>query len=86
MMEAYLCLTDDHYWAIACGDGAQEEIVAVGRPFTPGADIRVALAELEAWAQENGYQLTTPRYSVEDWSLQDLIEPEVFDEVFGDEP
>ena len=59
-------------------------MLAVGRPFTPGADIREAVAELEAWAHENGYALTTPEYSLCEWSLEDLIEPEVFDEVFGE--
>ncbi len=85
--QAYICLTDDQYWALASGDGIDAEVVmlAVGRPFTPGADIRDALVELEAWARDNGYELTTPEYSVYDWSLEDLIEPEIFDEVFGDE-
>jgi hypothetical protein len=78
---AYICLTDDHYWAIANENG----LLAVGRLFTPGADIREATAELEAWAQENGYTLTTPEYTLDDWSLEDLIEPEIFDEVFGDQ-
>ena len=82
--QAYICLTEDNYWAIASGDGAQENIIAVGRPFRPGADIRAAIAELEAWANENGYQLTTPEYTVRDFELQDLIEPEIFDEVFGE--
>ena len=92
--QAYICLTDDQYWAIATGDGVSEEVIwlAVGRRFTEGFtegdDIREALAELEAWAQENNIELITPEYSGQDWSLQDLIEPEVFDEVFGaqDEP
>jgi len=88
--QAYIFLTDDQgdqYWALATGDGVQEEAVllAVGRAFTPGADIREAVAELEAWAYENGYEVTTPEYSVYDWSLEDLIEPEIFDEVFGDQ-
>ena len=88
--QAYIFLTDDQgdqYWALATGDGVQEEAVllAVGRAFTPGADIREAVAELEGWAHENGYEVTTPEYSVYDWSLEDLIEPEIFDEVFGDQ-
>ncbi|MFN8449722.1 MAG: hypothetical protein U0521_14320 [Anaerolineae bacterium] len=84
--EAYICLTDDQYWAIATGDGVDEAVVilAVGRPFNEGADIRAALVELEAWAHDNGYALTTPEYSVSEWALEDLIEPEVFDEVFGE--
>jgi hypothetical protein len=84
--QVYICLTDDQYWALAAGDGVQEEVVllAIGQPFREGEDIREAVAELEAWAYENGYQLTTPEYSVGDWALEDLIEPEVFDEVFGD--
>ena len=83
--QAYICLTDDHYWALAANDGAREEvlILAVGRPFSEGADIRAAVAELEAWAHENGYVLTTPEYSVCEWTLEDLIEPEVYDKVFG---
>ena len=80
MAQAYICLTDDHRWALADEEG----FLAVGRPFTPGTDIRDALAELEGWAAENGYELTTPQYSLEDWSLDELIEPEIFDEVFGD--
>ena len=66
---------------------SREDVVllAVGRPFKPGADIREAVAELEEWAQANGYEITTPEYSLCDWSLQDLIEPEIFDEVFGEE-
>ena len=89
-MQAYICLTNeqgDQYWALATGDGVQEEtaLVVVGRPFTPGSDIREAVEELEAWATENGYDLTTPQYSVEDWALRDLIEPEIFDEVSWDD-
>ncbi|MEO8395484.1 MAG: hypothetical protein ABI700_20995 [Chloroflexota bacterium] len=85
--QAYIFLTDDQYWALATGDGVQEErvLLAVGRAFNPGADIREAVAELEAWANENGYEVSTPEYSVLDWSLEDLIEPEIFDEVFGDQ-
>lgn len=84
--QAYIRLTDDQYWGIAVGDGIDAAVtfVAIGRPFTPGADIREAVAELEAWAQDNGYALVTTGYAVEDrWTLGDLIEPEVFDEVFG---
>ncbi|MCC6801500.1 MAG: hypothetical protein IT319_01350 [Anaerolineae bacterium] len=86
--QAYICLTDDQHWALALDDSGQDEVIllAVGRLFREGADIREAVAELEAWAHDNGYELTTPEYSVGDWSLEDLIEPEVFDEVFGDEP
>ncbi len=85
--QAYIFLNDDQDWALATGDGVQEErvLLAVGRAFNPGADIREAVAELEAWANENGYEVTTPEYSVNDWSLEDLIEPEIFDEVFGDQ-
>ncbi len=78
---AYLCLTEDHCWAIADEGG----LLAVGRPFTPGADIRAALEELQAWASANGYILSTPQYALDDWSLSDLIEPEIFDQVFGDD-
>jgi hypothetical protein len=83
--QAYIRLTDDQYWGIAVGDGIEEAVtfVAVGRLFMPGADIWEAVAELEAWAQDNGYELVTGYTVEENWSLQDLIEPEVFDEVFG---
>ena len=83
--QAYIRLTDDQYWGIAVGDGIGEAVafVAVGRAFTPGADIWEAVAELEAWAQDNGYELVTGYTVDENWSLQDLIEPEIFDEVFG---
>lgn len=82
---AYLGLTDDQDWAVFHGNGTEDEpiIVAVGRPFTPDDDIREAVAELEAWAHENGYTLTPPDYSTREWALQDLIEPEIFDEIFG---
>ncbi|HLU09925.1 MAG TPA: hypothetical protein VK003_09685 [Oceanobacillus sp.] len=82
---AYLGLTDEQDWAIFYGDGTEDEpiILAVGRPFTPGDDIWDAVAELEAWAQENGYYLMPPKYSTRLWALQDLIEPEIFDEIFG---
>ncbi len=82
-MQAYICLTDDNRWAVATRDGAQEIILAVGRPFQPGAGIRDALAELEAWARENGCDLTTAHYAIGSWSLRDLIEPEIFDAVFS---
>jgi hypothetical protein len=83
--QAYIRLTDDQYWGIAVGGGIEEAVtfVAVGRAFTPGTDIWEAVAELEAWAQENGFELVTGYTVEENWSLQDLIEPEVFDEVFG---
>jgi hypothetical protein len=82
---AYLGLTDEQDWAVFYGDGTEDEpvIIAVGRPFTPGDDIRDAVAELEAWAHENGYVLAPPDYSTREWALQDLIEPEIFDEIFG---
>ncbi len=85
--QAYIRLIEDQ-WAVVTGDGihAEIEVLAVGRPFTAGADIRDAVAELEDWAQANGFELTTPEYILDDWSLEDLIEPEIFDEVFGDEP
>lgn len=84
--QAYLCLTDENDWALASSDGGEEIILVVGRPFTPGADIRAAVAELEAWAAEQGYVLTTPpAATASDIALEDLIEPEIFDEVFGDE-
>ena len=42
------------------------------------------MAELEQWAQENGYVLDAPLYSKTDVSIEDVIEPEVFDDVFGE--
>jgi len=82
--QAYIRLIENQ-WAVVTGDGIHEEIevLAVGRPFEAGADIRAAVAELEDWAQANGFELTTPEYVLDDWSLEDLIEPEIFDDVFG---
>lgn len=81
--QAYISLIEDH-WAVVTGGAAEGvEVLAVGRPFEAGADIRAALAELEDWASTNGFELTTPEYTLDDWSLLDLIEPEIFDEVFG---
>ncbi len=83
--QAYISLIDNH-WAVVTGDGihGEIEVLAVGRPFMPGADIRAAVAELEDWAQANGFELTMPEYVLTDWSLEDLIEPEIFDDVFGE--
>jgi len=83
---AYICLTDDNVWAIAAGDGSEQErqIIAVGEPFDERR-IREAVGALEAWADANGYTLMPPDYSLSEWSLTDLIEPEVFDQVFGDD-
>ncbi len=85
--QAYICLTDDNDWAVVTGDGVQQEVLllAVGRPFEPGADIRDAVAELQDWATANGYELITPPYGECHVSLQDLIEPEIYDEVFRDQ-
>lgn len=84
---AYLCLTDDNHWAIVAGDGSESErmILAVGDPFDMNA-ISQSVAELDAWAKANDILLSAPEFPIMcDWSLEDLIEPEVFAQVFGDE-
>jgi len=85
--KAYIELTQDNCWALYYGDGTESEkiLLAVGRPFELGADIQAAMVELEQWAWENGFEVDAPLYSAPDVSLEDLIEPEVFDEVFGAE-
>jgi hypothetical protein len=82
---AYIGLTDEYEWGVFYGDGTEAEpiLLAVGQPFIPGGEIRDAVTMLEAWAQENGYQLLPPDYSTKACSLLDLIEPEIFTDVFG---
>lgn len=82
---AYLGLTDDYEWAVFFGDGTEDEpiILAVGQPFVPGRAIREAVESLEAWAEENGYQLAPPDYCAPTCSLLDLIEPEIVADVLG---
>ena len=84
---AYIRLTPDGYWALFWGDGTEEtpHVLAVGRPFESGPAIRQAVEELEAWAAKYGYIVTTPPYPVEDLDLSDLIEPEIYDDVFGED-
>jgi hypothetical protein len=81
---AYICLSDDQEWTLYYGDGSESERypLAVGASFEPGEAIIEAVAALEAWAHENGYTLIVPHYGMRDAALQDLIEPEVFEEVF----
>ena len=83
---AYIGLTDDGYWALFYGDGTEAEryVLTVGQPFEPGAAIQDAVAELARLARENGYDVIVPHYGLHDVALQDVIEPEVYDEVFDD--
>jgi hypothetical protein len=85
--KAYIGLNEDNCWTLYFGDGSEDEkyVLAVGRPFEPGAAIQEAMNELEQWAWENDYQLDAPLYSKSDVAITDLIEPEIFDEVFGAE-
>lgn len=85
MEPAYIQLTPEGDWALYWGDGSEDEptILAVGRPFEPGASMQAAMAELEGWALENGYTLVTPAFHPDDVPLESLIEPEIFDDVFG---
>jgi len=85
MEPAYIQLTPDGDWAVYWGDGSEDEpyVLAVGQPFEPGAAMRDAIAELEAWAEANGYALVTPNYNPNDVPLESLIEPEIYDDVFG---
>jgi len=87
MEKAYIGLNEDNCWTLYYGDGTEEQkyVLDVGRPFEPGPAIQEAMAELEQWAWENGYELVTPVYSKTDISIEEIIEPEIFDEVFGPE-
>ncbi|MBE2272589.1 MAG: hypothetical protein IAE80_30425 [Anaerolinea sp.] len=83
---AYICLTDDNHWAVVAGDGSDIDrmILAVGAAFDENA-INDAVADLEAWAQANDIELAAPEFPILcDWALEDLIEPEVFEQVFQD--
>ena len=84
---AYIALNDEQHWTLFYGSGSEPERwpLAIGRPFEPGPGIREAVEELEAWALENGYEVVTPLYGGDDVPLENLIEPEIYDEVFGDE-
>jgi hypothetical protein len=84
--QAYIGLTDDGYWALFYGDGTEYERYAltVGQPFEPGAAIQDAVAELARLALENGYDVIVPHYGLHDIPLLDVIEPEFYDEAFGD--
>jgi len=83
-VEAYIGLTGDGYWALFQEDASGEPVLlAVGDPFEPGDAIRPAVAALTEWAAAYGYRIVTPRYGLSEVSLEDLIEPEVFDEILG---
>ncbi len=87
LQRAYICLTDDNHWAVVAGDGSEPErmILAVGEPFDMNT-INQSVAELDTWAKANDVQLSSPEFPVMcDWSLEDLIEPEVYEQVFGGE-
>jgi hypothetical protein len=83
--KAYIGLNEENCWTLYYGDGTEEQkyVLAVGRPFEPGPAIQEAMTELEQWASENGYVLDAPLYSKTELSIEDVIEPEIFDEVFG---
>ncbi len=84
---AYLCLTDDNHWAVVAGDGSDDErvILAIGDPFDMNT-INQSVADLDAWAKANEIELSSPDFPILcEWSLEELIEPEVFAQVFGDE-
>ncbi len=84
----YIALNEEQCWTLFYGDGTQSERwpLAVGRLFEPGPGIREAVEELEAWATENGYEVVTPLFGGdENVPLENLIEPEIYDEVFGGE-
>jgi hypothetical protein len=84
---AYIGVSEDCNWTLFYGDGseAEEYVLAIGRPFETGAGIREAVAELQVWAAENGYEIVTPCYSTHDIPLHELIEPELYDELFGNQ-
>jgi hypothetical protein len=83
--KAYIGLNEEGLWTLYYGDGSEDEkvILAIGRPFEMGTAIREALNEILQWAWENGYEIDAPLYSKMDMSIRDLIEQEIFDEVFG---
>jgi hypothetical protein len=83
--KAYIGLNEENHWTLYYGDGTESEryVLAVGECFEPGDGIRQAMVDLENWAWEHGYELDAPLYSTTEISLGDLIEPEVFDDVFG---
>lgn len=84
---AYICLTDDNHWAVVAGNGSEADriVLAVGAPFDENS-ISEAITELDAWAQANDIELAAPEFPILcDWALEDLIEPEVYDQVFGED-
>ena len=83
--KAYIGLNDEHCWTIYYGDGSEDEeiVLAVGGHFEPGEDIRLVMNDLLQWADENDYVIVPPRYSKRSMTLEELIEPEIFEEVFN---
>jgi hypothetical protein len=81
--KAYIGLNEDHCWTIYYGDGSADEefILAVGGHFEPGEDIRQVMNDLLHWAEDNGYVIVPPRYSKRNITLEELIEPEIYEEV-----
>jgi hypothetical protein len=84
---AYISLNTDAEWTVFAGDGSEETLMplAIGQLFEPGEAILDAVAELQAWADENGYDLVTPHYHLHDIALQDLIEPDIYNQIFTPE-
>ena len=80
--KAYIGLNEDNCWTLYYGDGSEDTkiVLVVGQPFKSGKAIRVVLAEMIAWAEENGYVLDAPLYSKSDISLEDIIDPSEWDE------
>jgi NADH:ubiquinone oxidoreductase subunit B-like Fe-S oxidoreductase len=81
---AYIRLTTNGFWTLFQGDGTETEqsVLAVGEAFQPGPAISAAVEALEAWARDAGYNVITPPYGCCDVELEELIEPDVYDEVF----
>lgn len=86
--KAYIGLNEDHHWVLYYGNGTEAEryVLAVGPQFEPGGAIRETLIDMLQWAEDNGYELDVPLYSKSELRLEELIEPEIFDEVFGQNP
>jgi hypothetical protein len=85
---SYIALNEEQCWTLFYGDGTNPDRwpLAIGRPFEPGPGIQEAVDELAAWACDNGYEVVTPLFGGEDVPLETLIEPEIYDDVFGAEP
>jgi hypothetical protein len=83
--KAYIGLNKENCWTLYYGDGSEDErhVLAVGREFEPGKAIREAMEEIQIWARENGYEVDAPLYSTSELNLEDVIEPEIFDDIYG---